>query len=1163
MKPIKLKIKGLNSFIDTQEIDFSELTSRGLFGIFGPTGSGKSTILDGITLALYGAVARGSSNYMNTNCDALNVSYEFQISEKDTRKYRVEREFRRDKKTGSVRSKSAKIVHVTQVDEIILEEQPTHVTVKCEEIIGLKLEDFTRTVVLPQGKFSEFLKLEGKERREMLERLFNLQKYGDELSSRLAGKIKQEKEKANVLEGELKTFEDCSEKILEEKTAELSALKEKVNLSCAELKKAEEDFTEGKQLWDLQSELKQHTLQKIELEKRDEEIKACEDKANRGERSLKVKPYLDSYENTLGQIETTRKGVAELEKAAAVLALNKINAEARLEETQSGKDNELPALKIREQSVAEAVEEKKKLNSLSLEKSTLQAGIGKLESDLEATQKKADKNIADINTMNSDILDKDKRVENLSIAEDYKKKINEAIVILSYYENADKQVKSESAEIEKITTTIQTAQAKAEELSKALEAKAEALQTNNLSLQNLTETSPGDQDSLIALQEKLNWVKDKWNKYEEYSVAVQKSQEFIENLSKELAIQPRKVELEQEISKIEQDLKKIETENMAHILREKLLEGEACPVCGSKDHHSSEMEVFDFGNIEQIQAALNEKKDKHRTLAQQIFATQENIKIHEKNLKESQEKIEALGEEYKAFVAETLQNEFAKLKMDITQYNVQKNELEKQINRLSEEKNELAMKQIKADTVRTENEGQLETRQKNLNLAKEKLEAVEKELAKLKAELGVEDFKSKQDEIMAKEKQKAALERELKQLREALRVAQEQKELLNKGLADLRGALQENNAILIEKDKNIEEKRNSIKAKVGEVEDLERYQKEIAKLMFKIEQDYAEADKKSKNIEQQYNECHTRQISAQNSLQSLTERSLGDKDLLDKALREEDIKDIDEVKSNLLDKTTIDKFRAQIQEYRASLDKITGAIENLNKKIGDKSLTEAQWLEIQKIKDEKTRLLKDLDESKIKLETNVSVIKDKLVEKTKRLKTKEELDQKLSLLDDLEKLFKGKKFVEFVAAHQLQYVSIEAGKKLKEITGGNFGLEVDENGKFLIRDYKNGGAQRDASTLSGGETFLASLSLALALSAQIQLKGTAPLELFFLDEGFGTLDDNLLEVVMDSLEKIHNDRLSIGIISHVESIKNRVPMKLIVNPAKAGMGGSKVGIEVS
>ena len=121
----------------------------------------------------------------------------------------------------------------------------------------------------------------------------------------------------------------------------------------------------------------------------------------------------------------------------------------------------------------------------------------------------------------------------------------------------------------------------------------------------------------------------------------------------------------------------------------------------------------------------------------------------------------------------------------------------------------------------------------------------------------------------------------------------------------------------------------------------------------------------------------------------------------------------------------------------------------------------------------------------------------------------------------------------------------------------------DEDGKFIIRDYKNGGAGRDASTLSGGETFLASLALALALSAEIQLKGTAPLELFFLDEGFGTLDDNLLEVVMSSLERIHNDKLKVGIISHVESIKNRVPVKLLVTPAQAGMGGSKVKIERS
>src|SRR3712207_9371638 len=95
MKPITLKIKGLNSFIEEQTIDFEKLTSKGLFGIFGPTGSGKSTILDAITLALYGEISRKSSNCINTSCDELLVSYEFQILNNGIRKNYVRSEERR------------------------------------------------------------------------------------------------------------------------------------------------------------------------------------------------------------------------------------------------------------------------------------------------------------------------------------------------------------------------------------------------------------------------------------------------------------------------------------------------------------------------------------------------------------------------------------------------------------------------------------------------------------------------------------------------------------------------------------------------------------------------------------------------------------------------------------------------------------------------------------------------------------------------------------------------------------------------------------------------------------------------------------------------------------------------------------------------------------
>ena len=148
-----------------------------------------------------------------------------------------------------------------------------------------------------------------------------------------------------------------------------------------------------------------------------------------------------------------------------------------------------------------------------------------------------------------------------------------------------------------------------------------------------------------------------------------------------------------------------------------------------------------------------------------------------------------------------------------------------------------------------------------------------------------------------------------------------------------------------------------------------------------------------------------------------------------------------------------------------------------------------------------------------------------------------------------------------MALKQLDYIASAAGERLFEISSGAYGLETAEDGTFKIRDYKNGGRLRNVKTLSGGESFVVSLSLALSLSAHIQLKGSAPLELFFLDEGFGTLDEELLEVVMDSLEKVYNDRMKVGLISHVEYLKQRVPVRLIVRAAVSGEGGSKVSIE--
>ena len=182
-------------------------------------------------------------------------------------------------------------------------------------------------------------------------------------------------------------------------------------------------------------------------------------------------------------------------------------------------------------------------------------------------------------------------------------------------------------------------------------------------------------------------------------------------------------------------------------------------------------------------------------------------------------------------------------------------------------------------------------------------------------------------------------------------------------------------------------------------------------------------------------------------------------------------------------------------------------------------------------------------------------------EKKKDLLTKSKENQKvLEEVTQIFNLFKGKAFVQFLAKYQLNYVCKKASEILQDISGGRFHIEIDKEGDFLILDYSNGGISRNPSTLSGGETFLVSLSLALALSSQIQLKGNAPLEFFFMDEGFGTLDSHTLDIALDCLKKIKNENLSIGIISHIDKIKEFVPIKLEITKDNILNTGSSIKI---
>lgn len=149
------------------------------------------------------------------------------------------------------------------------------------------------------------------------------------------------------------------------------------------------------------------------------------------------------------------------------------------------------------------------------------------------------------------------------------------------------------------------------------------------------------------------------------------------------------------------------------------------------------------------------------------------------------------------------------------------------------------------------------------------------------------------------------------------------------------------------------------------------------------------------------------------------------------------------------------------------------------------------------------------------------------------------------LYKTIAELTRKKSMLNFVAEEYIRDFAQTAAELLGELSGGKYSIEYSRLNGFSVRDYLNGGKARKTSTLSGGETFLASLSLAIAIARAISGGGNS---FFFLDEGFGTLDPELIDVVVGALETLSRDCL-VGVISHSAELIDRMPMRVEVKEA--------------
>lgn len=303
MKPITLTIAGLHSFREKQVIDFTSLCSGGVFGIFGPTGSGKSSILDAMTLALYGKVERAANNthgILNHAENEVKVAFTFELENANHKKrYTVERSFKRSDEMR-VRSATSRFIEVGD-ETIVLADKTNDVNQQVQSLLGLTIDDFTRAVVLPQGKFAEFLSLKGTERRQMLQRLFNLEQYGDQLNKKIRSNVQLLKGEIDTISAEQTGLGEASEESV--KQAE-QVLQERIILlekrEC-ELKDIEKLYDEQTAIWnDMQIK---HELEEMLKELNEQELLINEKRKQVAiaEEAKKLLPYLKRVRAAYGE----------------------------------------------------------------------------------------------------------------------------------------------------------------------------------------------------------------------------------------------------------------------------------------------------------------------------------------------------------------------------------------------------------------------------------------------------------------------------------------------------------------------------------------------------------------------------------------------------------------------------------------------------------------------------------------------------------------------------------------------------------------------------------------------------------------------------------------------------------------------------------------------